>query len=92
MALRARQAVSVNTSATRLDADPTDNVSGSALCIIPQASGTLCLGPAGVTSANGARIAVTASVPISVDLNGNEQVYGVVASGTLEVDVLLVGV
>lgn len=90
MALVARQAVSVGTTATRLDSDPTDApVGGSSCLLVPQASGTLVLGPAAVTSANGCRIPVVAGTTISIDLEQGEAVYGVVASGTLSVDVLL---
>ena len=91
MAVTPRQAVSVGTSATRLDADPTDRKSGVGVLLVPQASGTLILGGPAVTAANGCRVPVTAGQPITVDLDQGESLYGIVASGTLAVDVLLVG-
>lgn len=91
MTLEARQAISVGTTPVRLDADPSANTSGSGMVIVPQASGTLVLGPAGVTADTGCRFPVTAGVAIPIDLDPNEEVFGVVASSTLEVDVLLVG-
>lgn len=91
MALVARRVTVGNGAASRLDADPTDNVSGAGVVLIPQASGTLVLGPAGVTAANGARLPVTSGVPIAMDLGQGEAVYAIVAAGTLDVDVLLLG-
>lgn len=91
MALVARQGVSVTTSATRLDADTTDSVSGSRGLLVAQGSGTLVLGPSTVTAANGCRVPVVAGTTISLDLDAGESIYGIVSAGTLSVDVLLVG-
>lgn len=91
MGVVARQAVSVTTSATRLDADTTDTVSGLRLLLVAQASGTLVLGPSGVTAANGCRVPVVAGTTVSIDLDAGETLYGIVSASTLAVDVLLVG-
>ncbi len=91
MAIVARRAVSVTTSATRIDADATDSVSGLKVTVVAQGAGTLVLGPSGVTAANGARFAVVAGTVLEQPLEAGESLYGIVASGTLEVDVLLSG-
>lgn len=92
MALVPRQAVSVGTTATRLDAEPTDGVGRSkrrSVLLVAQASGTLVVGPSGVTAANGCRCPVVVGTTVTLDLEPGEALYGVVASGTLLVDVLL---
>jgi hypothetical protein len=87
--------ITVGTSATKLSAStpykfPRGHAAG--LVAVAQATGTLILGPAGVTASDGVRVPVVAGTVIAVDLAlGREELYGVVASGTLAVDVLRVG-
>lgn len=89
MAIAARQAVTVGTNATRLDQAASDQFPGASLLLVAQAAGTLILGPVGVTAANGARFPVVTGTVIPVELQDGESLYGVVASGSLVVDVLL---
>jgi hypothetical protein len=91
MAVVARQAVSVGTSAVRLDADPTDNASGDRLILIAQGAGTVVLGRSGVAAGTGCRIPVVAGTMIPMDLDQGESLYGIVASGTILFDVLMLG-
>lgn len=95
MAAVARQAVSVTTAATRLDADPVSTwftPNATTALVIAQASGTLVLGgSAQLTAATGCRVPVLAGTTISVPLKANEQLWAIVASSTLSVDVLLTG-
>jgi hypothetical protein len=86
--------ITVGTDATKLSAAAVVVAGASSgLVIVAQATGTLILGPAGVTAANGVRVPVAAGTIIAVDLDlGWEELYGVVASGSLAVDVLRVGV
>lgn len=81
----------VTTSATRLDAEGTDSVSGSTVVLFPQAAGTLILGGSGVTAGTGARLAVTAGSTYAFSLDPGDVLYGVLASGSLDVDVLGLG-
>jgi hypothetical protein len=90
MALVPRR-VTVDTNATRLDADPTDTMAGDRLLAVAQGAGTLALGPAGVTAATGCRVPVAAGTIIAVDLDPGEKLYAIVASGSIDVDILLVG-
>lgn len=97
MAVSARR-VTVGTTASRLDADGSDTISGHSVLIVAQASGTLVLGGSGVTAATGARVPVVAGTQISVDLDqsvnsptSTEAIYGIVASGSIDVDVLIQG-
>lgn len=84
--------VSVGTEAVRLDANTSDSISGSAIQLIPQAAGTLILGGDDeLTAASGARLPVVYGEKLSYDLDRGEQVWGIVAAGTLPVDVVLVG-
>lgn len=78
--------VTLTTTATRIDAQ------GSRLMIVAQGSGTIVLGPAGVTAATGCRIPVVAGTVIDdTPESPGEALYGILASGTLDVDVLLGG-
>lgn len=81
----------VTTSATRLDSDPTDTLSGDRVLLVAQGAGTLVIGDASVTAATGCRVPVYAGTQISLELDQAEKLYGIVASGTLDVDVLMVG-
>ena len=65
---------------------------GSSVLVVAQAAGTLVLGPSGVTAAAGARVPVVAGTVITVDLDYGEDLYAIVASGSLAVDVLRTGV
>lgn len=92
MAVIPRQAVSVGTSAVRLDSASTDTVAGTRVTVIAQATGTLVLGGDNTVSAvNGCRLPTVAGTVLSVDLDRGEQLWAIVASGTLSVDVLTVG-
>lgn len=92
MALVPRQGVSVTTAATRLDADPTDAISGDWLQIVAQAAGTLVIGAtSAMTAANGCRYPVLAGTVITIPLDQGEQCWGIVASSSLAVDCLLGG-
>lgn len=60
--------------------------------VVAQTTGMLILGPAGVTASTGARVPVVAGTVVPLGLHlGREELYGVVSSGTLAVDVLRVG-
>lgn len=92
--------VSVGTTATLLaenDAEVTPGSSGDdwaarSFALLPQAAtGVVALGPAGVTTATGVRWDVALRPDFSIDLEPGEALYGIVASGTLDVDVLGAG-
>lgn len=89
MALNSR-AVSVTTSATRLDTVDSANVSNQSASVYNAGSATVYLGPAGVTTATG--YPLTAGEHFAVDLGEFEVLYGIVATGTAEVRVLEVRV
>src|SRR5438309_2144658 len=97
MAVTPRQAVSVTTSATRLDSDEGSSTAGQRTpgdraLLVAQGSGTLVLGGDNtVTANNGCRVPVVAGTTISIDLDQGEQLWGIVASSTLSVDVLMAG-
>jgi hypothetical protein len=52
---------------------------------------TVYIGPAGVTTGNGARWIVEAGRTLSLELEPGEEVYGIVASGTQSIDVIVGG-
>jgi hypothetical protein len=91
--------VSVTTSATLLYAHPRtaeseagDHTAKHVSLINASASpATVILGPSGVTTGNGARWIVGAGVTLSLDLEVGESIYGIVASGTQDIDVLVNG-
>lgn len=87
------RAVSVGTTATRLDAtaDTSDDVRHQSSAIYNNGSATVFLGGADVTTANGFPLAAGTSMSIS-DLELGDELYGRVASGTVEVRVFEVGV
>ena len=90
MATDAR-AVSVGTTATRLDtASETDNVRGSSVAIYNNGASTVYVGPSDVATADGYPLA--AGEHLSVDVDDADGIYGIVASGTVEVRVLETGV
>lgn len=84
-------AVSVTTSATRLDTGAANNPQGSAIGVYNNGASTVYLGGSGVTTATGFPLA--AGTSLSVDLKESGDVlYGIVVSGTVEVRTLEVGV
>lgn len=88
----ASRSVTVTTSATRLDSSAeTDLVSGSSLILYNNGSATVYVGGSDVTTSNGVPVAASSWGP-SIDLDGAEGVYGIVASGTVDVRVLEAGV
>jgi hypothetical protein len=91
MAIDSR-AVSVATTATRLDtASESDSVSGSAVALNNNGSATVYIGDSDVTTATGFPLAAGASISFNLD-GPSDALYGIVASGTVEVRVLEVGV
>lgn len=84
------RAVSVATTATRLDGDA-EGRAASAVAVHNNGASTVYLGDSGVTTANGFPLAAGASVSFEMDDQG-DTLYGIVASGTVEVRVLEVGV
>lgn len=90
MALDPR-AVSVATTATRIDtSSETDMARGSSVAVYNNGAATVYLGDDGVTTANGYPLA--AGSHMSIDLDPSEALYGIVASGTVEVRVLEAGI
>lgn len=92
MAVKSR-AVSVGTTATRLDSttDESDYVAGQSLAVYNNGAVTVYLGGSDVTTSNGAPVAAGAWGP-SFDLEGQHPLYGIVASGTAEARVIETGV
>lgn len=90
MAVSAAQ-VSVTTTATALTTAETDSRSGESIAVTnTDASVAVYLGPAGVTSSTGYKLAAGASIGVDLDLG--ETLYGITASGTVVVGVLRTGV
>lgn len=89
----------VGTSATVLYTHPTTDPSSPgdygtkrlALVNVSAAPATVALGASGVTAANGARWIVDAGRVLSVELEPGEALYGIVASGSQDIDVLVNG-
>lgn len=92
MAVKSR-AVSVATTATRLDltTDNEDGVWSQSLTFYNNGAATVYVGGSDVTTANGAPVPAGTWSP-GFDLNADEALYGIVASGTVEVRVIEVGV
>jgi hypothetical protein len=86
------RAVTVTTSATRLDSDfdQRDTLSGSRFACHNASAVTVYVGGDDVTTANG--LSVPAGAQLSIDLSIADQVYGIVAAGTAEVRVLETGI
>lgn len=86
-------AVSVTTSATRLDsADSADDGQpGQSVAVYNNGTATIYLGGSSVTTATGSPVPAGTWGP-SMDLTPAEGLYGIVASGTQEARVLEVGV
>lgn len=80
--------VTVTTTATRLDTADTDSVSGKSIAVNPASA--IDIGDDGVTA--GAGFEVGAGVTFSADLGPGEALYGIAASGTVEVDVFETGI
>lgn len=91
MAVSSR-AVSVGTTATALDTEgETDGIKGTSLAVYNNGASTVYIGGSGVTTANGAPVAAGSWGP-SFDLNAQDRLYGIAASGTVEVRVIESGV
>lgn len=85
MAINSRP-VNVGVAATPLDtAAKTDDQSGSAIAVYNNGSATVFLGPAAVTVATGFPLAAGSSM--TWPLQAGDRLYGIVASGTVEVRV-----
>jgi hypothetical protein len=96
MAVRPRQAVVVGQEPIRLDLTPTDppygGRAGSAFLGVAQGAGELVLGgDNGVVADDGCRVPCVRGTQIAVDLDHGEEVWGVVASGSVTIDVLMSG-
>ena len=92
MAVKSR-AVTVTTSATRLDSvDETDDTATSSLSLFNNGATTLYIGGADVSAANGVPVAAGSWGPGLNGLGLGEAVYGIAASGTLNVRVIETGV
>ena len=90
MALDPR-AVSVATTATRIDtSSETDLARGSSVAVYNNGAATVYLGDADVTTSIGYPLA--AGAHFAIDLDPAEALYGIVASGTVEVRVLEAGI
>jgi hypothetical protein len=92
MAAKSR-AVTVTTSATRLDSttDQDAGGSGSSCAIYNASAAVVYVGGSNVTTSNGVPIAATSWGP-SFDLDISDQIYGIVAASTSEVRVIELGV
>lgn len=92
MAITSR-AVSVTTSATRLDTvdDTTDAQAGESLAVYNGSTSVVYIGGSTVTTATGTPIGPTSWGP-GFDLQTGDGLYAIVASGTAEVRVIETGV
>jgi hypothetical protein len=88
MAVKAR-AVTVTDSATRLDSTA-EEWAGSSLIFYNNGSVTVFLGGSDVTTSNG--VPVKAGTWSPALASGKDAVYGIVASGTVEVRILEAGI
>lgn len=91
------QNVSVGTTATLLNGVETDSIRGQSLLIQNQSTtASVFIGASNVTtSAYGFELkasTATALTAIAIDLAAGESLYGIVASGTITVNVLRQGV
>jgi hypothetical protein len=96
MSVKAAQAVSVGTTAVQLSSPVAGSFSRVAsILVVAQASGTLILGGSSAVTASGGaggcRIPVVAGTAISVELVYGDELWAIVASGTLAVDTLQAG-
>jgi hypothetical protein len=91
MAVNSR-AVTVTDAATRLDAstDGDDSMAGQAIAVYNNGASTVYLGGSTVTTATGVPVAASSWGP-GMELSISDQLYGIVASGTVEVRVLETG-
>lgn len=81
--------VSVGTSATLIYSVPTTTALGSSLLVANTGAATVFVGDSGVTT--GAGFPVNAGQQVSIGLTGGESLYGIVASGTVTVNLLVQG-
>lgn len=90
------RAVTVATTATRLDTAAASDTSGAgqSIALYNASSVSIFVGGSDVTTANGFTLAAGASLSIDLDRWGGaeEGLYGIVAAATAEVRVLEVGV
>jgi hypothetical protein len=87
------RAVTVTTTATRLDSttDDADGPFGQGLAIYNNGSATIYLGGSDVTTANGSPVPAGTWGP-GFEMHQQDELYAIVASGTVEVRVLEVGI
>ena len=86
------QRVSVGTSATSLvPSVDADSAAGQSLAVKNLGAASVFLGGSGVTTAAGWEVAA-GDPPVTVDLPPGSTLYGIVASGTVSVQVMQVGV
>lgn len=86
------RAVSVGSTATRLDTiEESAKGSQQVLAVHNNGTATVYIGDEAVTTANGFPLSAGASMSIEVDSSA-DAIFGVAASGTIEVRVLEVGV
>lgn len=91
MATKSR-AVTVDTTATRLDSPaPTDSVSGSVCAPFNLSASTVYVGGSDVTTANGVPVGSNRWAP-ALELDPGESYWAVVAEGTAEMRVCEQGV
>lgn len=88
MAITPTQGIVVGSTATRIDANPSD---ADRLLIVAQGSGTLVLGGSNaVTTGNGCRVPVVAGTTLTIDMNQGDELWGI-SSGSITLDVLVAG-
>lgn len=92
MAVNSR-AVTVTTDATRLDgtSDLDDSISGQGIAVFNNGEATVYLGGPSVTTSTGVPVTAGTWGP-GFDLSVSDALYGIVASGTVEVRVIESGV
>ena len=83
------QSVSVATTATKLNL-PDDPNLGLSVALYNAGAATVFVGGSGVTTSNGFPLAAAGT--LSIDLAAGEEIYGIVATGTVAVSVLCQGV
>lgn len=88
----ASKVVSVGTTATQINTAPRDATAGQTLLarIPTDAAVSVFLGGTGVTTSTG--VEVKAGESLTVELNRSEELYGIVSSGTVDVEVLEAGI
>lgn len=82
--------VAVTTTPTVLNPVADSSYGTSSLVILPPAGSTVYVGGPAVATTNG--LPVTGGQSLAVDVDNQETIYGVVASGTVNVNVLQTGI